>query len=752
MIFGAQYYRPPFPGRECWERDLAHMRELGFNTVKLWAVWNWIEKQEGEFDFSELDDLVAISAAQGLEVILNTIPEGAPYWTLSGNEDALYVTKDGLKIGYGGPPNLPSAGWPGLCPDKPGAAALVERFIGTVAAHYRDVPAVVAIDVWNEPHLEPMFDYRTDMLCYCEHSVQEFRAWLKCRYGSLEVLNETWFRRYSDWSEVLPPPRFGTWTDMMDWRLFWLANLRRWLRDRVLAAKRGAPEMVVQTHVAYSATLGNKLAGGLANELGDEFSLAPEVDVFGLSSFPKWLQGKNHVYVHLAHNEIVAEASREKEFYQVELQGGGGKAGLLGGEVPDRRDVTLWNYNTVAAGGKGVLYWQYAPEPAGLESPGFGLTGFAGQDTERSLAAADCARALALPELDVARRVRSSNGIYLSRHSEVLCFCDERREELYAGSVNGVYKAAYLAGIPVRFVHEDYLGDLAAGAGGHGGAGVKGAEGAETAEGADGPGGASGAGGAGEPGRVMTLYMPMPLVVSEDETAALLRFVESGGTLVAEAGFGLYDRHGKLDQSCRALRDIFGLEHVEIQALPDWGFAEAKTCTGGSSGSPDVLDSPDVSGASGFTGKQYRQVVQPEPGVTVLAQFEDGCPALTERILGTGRALFVATFAALAFHEREDPATGQLITSRFVKGGYPQIRSITVKGDNARTPSLWPVARLHETGTGYLLVLVNHLKEPATFTFGFNPDYAGPETLVVPVAASSGLVYPIPRKSPQPDA
>ena len=79
MLYGAQYYRPPFPGRKCWRRDLAHMRELGFNCVKHWAVWNWIEREPGRFDFSELDELVALSKEYGLQVIINTVPEGHKY-------------------------------------------------------------------------------------------------------------------------------------------------------------------------------------------------------------------------------------------------------------------------------------------------------------------------------------------------------------------------------------------------------------------------------------------------------------------------------------------------------------------------------------------------------------------------------------------------------------------------------------------------------------------------------------------------
>ena len=60
MIYGSQYYRPPFPYRGCWENDLDNMVSLGFNTVKLWAVWNWIEREPGVFQFDDLDALLSL--------------------------------------------------------------------------------------------------------------------------------------------------------------------------------------------------------------------------------------------------------------------------------------------------------------------------------------------------------------------------------------------------------------------------------------------------------------------------------------------------------------------------------------------------------------------------------------------------------------------------------------------------------------------------------------------------------------------
>lgn len=654
VYFGAQYYRPPFPDRTCWERDFLNMKQLGFHVVKLWAVWNDIEREPDHFVFDDLDRLTELAGKNGLKVIINTIPEGAPYWLYEAYPDCLYETVEGKKITMGGPANLPTGGWPGLCMDNLEVSDLVCNFIFRTAEHYRDNSSVIILDVWNEPHLEPMFDYKNELLCACGASKRAFRDWLKVRYGSLERLNEAWFRRYSDWEEIVPPPRFGTYTDMMDWRRFWLYNLAEWLKRRVEAARRGAPGKLIQTHSASADYMGASSNGALGIELSDEFLLAREVDVFGLSSFPKWLMGetkRDYDLSHLLQSEIICAASREKVFYQAELQGGAGVPGFLAHKVPKREDIRIWNWNTIAAGGKGVVYWQYAPEPAGMESPGFGLTGFNGENTERSLEAGRCAKLFEAYELDRSRPVPAINGIYLSRNADLLLFAAGAQEEKYAHSIYGVFKSCTEGGIPVRFVHGDYM---------------------ESAW---------------EEG-LRVLYVPMSLSLSDEEQSRILKFAGMGGRVVLEAAAGLYSEMGEISAGgssspCPMLEAAFGAEEISLDA---------------GDGEIPVLDKV---GAVLCEGLYYRQTMKAARG-KVTGWFEDGTPAMAEVEYGKGVIRWTGTFPGAAVKDAGSRAAAEFIQKQFKAEGYSLFSVL-------EAPEL--IVRLLQTENGPVMAVVNQTPE-----------------------------------------
>lgn len=652
VYFGAQYYRPPFPDRTCWERDFANMKQLGFNVVKLWAVWNDIEREPGHFVFDDLDRLAELAGNYGLGVIINTIPEGTPYWLYDAYPDCLYKTVEGKKITMGGPANLPTGGWPGLCMDNPEISELVCNFIFRVSEHYRENKDVIIIDVWNEPHLEPMYDYKNELLCACGGSRRAFRDWLKARYGSLERLNEAWFRRYTDWEQIVPPPRFGTYTDMIDWRRFWLYNLADWLKRKVEAARRGAPEKLIQTHSASADYMGAASTGALGIELSDEFLLARETDIFGLSSFPKWLMGetkRDYDLSHLLQSEIICAASREKDFYQAELQGGAGVPGFLAHKVPTKEDIRVWNWNTIAAGGKGVVYWQYAPEPAGMESPGFGLTGFKGENTERSLEAGRCASVFREQNLDGSRPIPAMNGIYLSRNADLLLFAAGAQEERYAHSIYGVYQTCADAGIPVRFVHGDYLD-------------------AAWDEG------------------LRVLYVPMALALSEEEQKGLLAFTSSGGRVILEAAAGLYSEMGGISSPCPMLETVFGAEEISLTAVEGpvkvWNGAASLVCE----------------------GLYYSQTMKVTRG-RVTGWFDDGMPAMAEAEYGNGWMCWIGTFPGAAVKDWKSHTAKIYIKAQFLAAGYSLFSKLEAPG---------LIVRILETEEGPVMVLVNQTPQAKT--------------------------------------
>ena len=64
FISGAQYYRAPTPDSKHWASDLELMRDLKFNSVKFWVQWRWSHRQEDEFYFSDLDQLMDLALKQ----------------------------------------------------------------------------------------------------------------------------------------------------------------------------------------------------------------------------------------------------------------------------------------------------------------------------------------------------------------------------------------------------------------------------------------------------------------------------------------------------------------------------------------------------------------------------------------------------------------------------------------------------------------------------------------------------------------
>jgi beta-galactosidase GanA len=145
-----------------------------------------------------------------------------------------------------------------------------------------------------------------------------------------------------------------------------------------------------------------------------------------------------------------------------------------------------------------------------MEAPGFGLTTIDGELSERTKVAAKCAKVFnSVHDFDKAHRIPSTNGIFVSRSSDLCLHAANQSEFLYAKGLYGVYRACFEESIPVRMVHADQFSKSTL-AGLH------------------------------------VLYAPIAIGLSGGEQDLLRQFVDKGGTVIVEACPGLFDKTGIL--------------------------------------------------------------------------------------------------------------------------------------------------------------------------------------------------------------
>ncbi len=385
-----------------WREDLVKIKGLGFNTVRTWVEWNVGEPREGEYHLENLDLLLKLANDLGLKVIVQVYVDSAPEWVGKKYPEGRYAAQDGQPI--------PSQAAPGYCFDHRGVRQAVLAFFQEVARHAEKSPAFFGYDLWSEPaalnwarvgyKAEPMF-------CYCPSSLERFRAWLKQKYGTLDALNEAWHRTFTDWSQV-EPPRYGTiltYTDFMDWRIYYGDKLAEDLKARNQAVKSVDAVHITTSHAPNPSPLVRTLADPY--DPSDDFLMKDSVDLFGTSFYPKLTSVDRNwtLQRRVLAMDLTAAITGGRGFYVGELQSGYGVHGTIIGSEVTPSDLELWTWGMVARGARAVNYYAFYPMNAGYESGGYGMINLDGTLTERSRRAGE-----------TAKRIEANSDLLLQAH------------------------------------------------------------------------------------------------------------------------------------------------------------------------------------------------------------------------------------------------------------------------------------------------------------------------------------------------
>jgi len=451
--FGSQYYRAPSPSPADWEADLRHMAEQGLNTVKFWVQWRWNHPAQGRFYWDDIDRLMDLAGQQGLRVMLNTIFDVAPAWIYEAYPDASMVTRDGRRIGPQTQPHRQIGGL-GLCLTHKAAVGHMYEFLAQAVQRYTQHPALEIWNVGSEPELtQSMSELRLwandhtrsgDMLDYNPHSIAAFRRWLEQRYdGDLAELNRRWNRNYTSFGQAEVPLTRNTFNDMVDWRMFFVHVLGENVRERFEICRRydEGRHPIMCHHVTIEGF-------PVTSTANDPWNVGQYGDLHGATQM---LPGRSGAPFMM---DVLRSCAKDKPILSAE------QLGMLGytldvGEPLKPDDVKRLCFAALAAGTRGIVYWQYRPELLGREAPTWGLTTLDGALTPWLQTFSECAQAIAVSPgfwLDCERRP-ADVALLFSPENQIFQWAASGTERTATESLVNYHRALYEANLAVDFIH-----------------------------------------------------------------------------------------------------------------------------------------------------------------------------------------------------------------------------------------------------------------------------------------------------------
>jgi len=517
--YGAVYFRKSGPPEEAWERDHKTAAQLGHNSFSHRFLWGVIENQPGKYDWRDYDRMMDLAAQNNIKVVIREISNGGPEWMFDRYPHARIVNADD-SVSHPSVGNSTATGETPVCLDHNDVMAANEKFHTAMIEQYRNHPATMGYDLWNELGAQE---------CYCPATQAKFREWLKAKYGTIEALGRAW-RRYSlaDWEYVHPPRGSGGYPAEFDWLEFRKDNMFSKFNRRVALYHRLDPKHPVSIHGG---------SGGLffGSATRDDWRAAANVDITGYT----WVASRtgNAPWIQFQAVDYLRGTAGGKPFWHGEAQSG---PLWMQPQVPGRprddgrisyaKDVRLWNLVSMALGTRGIFDTRWRPL---LDGPLFGAFGGLGMDgsvTPQAEMGGKVAKwANANPAIWKSSNVKGEIGIVFVPESVMFNEIQQGNTNNYAQSMRGVYRAFYDANIQADFVH---INDI---------------------------------------GQYPIAYVPYPVMLKAATAQKLRDYVQKGGKLISEGTPGYWGESVSVGvvQPNMGLDQLFGARESYVEFTPD---------------------------------------------------------------------------------------------------------------------------------------------------------------------------------------
>lgn len=502
--------------------------DSGLKVIRLFLFWDYVERFENQWDFSQFDACFAQAEESGVTVVPTLMPVSPPGF--------MCISTGVQDIGDLNDPVF----W-----EK------AMEYVRRTVQRYSHSPALHSWILWNEP---------TRYIRKTEHSVRAFREYLRWFYGGdISAVNKLYYNRFQSFDEIeknydtqVENLSFRGYSESTDWIRFCVHDLCQKLRDIGSEIRKWDNHPI---HVNPHDVGRNIIAGGQS-----VWQEARVVDFIGCSCHPSWHsvrfpRERIHQSVTLF-ADLMASATCHPEglFWVTELQGGNNIFSGIRPMSPTPDEITRWIWQSLGCGAEKVVFWCFNTRSEGFEGAEWGLLGLDGTPSPRLEASGEICRLLER-EQDLFSRVRPGKPDVYILHSESSWIVSDvegegtdisnPRNRMFASdAVAGAYLLCQDLGLEARFIDEERI--------------LQGALPKDA-----------------------VLLAPSVFACREGVCEALEQFVSQGGTLMADQMFGLKDEYGRIcAHRFPLLERLFGVHQKDVGVLngpEDWTL-EGITC------------------------------------------------------------------------------------------------------------------------------------------------------------------------------
>jgi hypothetical protein len=600
---------------------------------------------------------------------------------------------------------------------------LIDEYSKATVQHFKDSPCVIAYNIWDEPHMEGF-----SLLAGAGRGggdeadfTRWFEEWGLKKYGSPSA----W---YAQWNAPLLNQEYAK----FDRPLFYWHASGQILQHLNELVKSIDPVHPTRTHNVGSTVVSSELS----TYKQDDWTMAGIVDQYGLSYYPDIpARGAEDDRVRLEQEKALwdtpwthsldltaaHDAAGGKPFVMPEVQTGPQTGLTRYGDEPgaifDYSRIHLLAWQMAAHDAKGMYFWRWRPHMDEWQAFGRGLAASDGSITRRAVAAGDAARALnSDPDLFLDSKPLAPQV------AVVYDIVGDLKAKARGGdwgsftvrNLIGIYHALWKDQVRINVL-----------------------DGRQVTAASLRP--------------YKLVVFPFYLCLRENVARAIEAYVEGGGTVLADARFGIIS---ELDRGYRVnpglgMAKLFGARrHDIVAAYTPWQIRATQPAA--------LLNG--VALPSHLAGRVFREELQLETGSegNAAAVFETtGTPAVVVRQTGKGQSVLLGFSLGIPLLEDHDPGTAALLRAVWESAGVkPPVRVACPGGAgpveaivhsrgrdeerlvyllnwghgpaNITAELLWPgQSRLQgkDTITGHA-VPIEHKEDRAVFNLALPPDHA----------------------------